>query len=197
MITDALDHWTLDVDLPDWLPVPSSPQDAEDWRSGAETVFGILWPSGDSADPQHASLDSLLEFAAAVAPISQLVACLALPGFGPLPVTVRLARVEAGSGELLDVIAATLGQSNAISPPIVEDLDGDLAGGIRLTRFDLDDDGGLWATVVCARRAHDVDVVTAWRTIHLELVELFSPSLEKLLGCIRFDQTPQQEVTSD
>jgi hypothetical protein len=54
-----------------------------------------------------------------------------------------------------------------------------------VTRFDLGDDGAVWATVSCARRGDGIDTLVTWRTVELDLVPLFSRDLERLIGRVR------------
>lgn len=186
--------WTLDVELPDWLHIPAAPLDAAGWRSDVTQIFAAIAevdaglvgtagapPAGGPLDVPSA-LDTLLEFSAALPAGQRLVACLGIAGRWPLPVIVRVWESAGSDDDLLDAAGARGGMP--VDQPSVEYLPEELGDGIRVTRFDLDDEGAVWASVSCARRADGVDSVVHWRTTELELVPLFSPRLEKLIGWI-------------
>lgn len=191
MIDDAT--WSLDVGLPEWLAVPAGLADEAAWRADVTEVFAAMAEvdaslagvdgaplPGPGLDVSSA-LDTLLAFAAALSPDQRLVAGLGIAGRWPLPVVVSV-WASAGDDDLLDAAGARGG--TPIEPPTVEYLPDELGDGIRVTRFDLADDGAVWAGVSCARRDSGADCVVAWRTTELELIPLFSPQLESLLGCI-------------
>ena len=185
--------WTLDVELPDWLHVPGAAADTAGWRRDVTEVFAAIAevdealagtegapPAGEPLDVPSA-LDTLLEFAASLPHDRRLVAGLGIAGRWPLPVVVRVWPTS-GDADLLDAAGARGGVP--IEQPTVEYLPEELGDGIRVTRFDLDDEGAVWASVGCARRGDGVDSVVLWRTTELELVPLFSPQLEELIGRI-------------
>jgi hypothetical protein len=185
--------WSLETSLPDWLEVPAHLPDPEQWRSDVALVFEAL-EDVDSQLTERAvadggplriaeSIDSLLEVSQALPDDRQLIAALTIPGRWPLPVIVAVSTTGDEPQDLLQAAGASRG--SAVELPIVDYLPESLGNGIRVTRFDLDDEGGIWATVSCARRADDVDTLLTWRTADLELVPLFSPYLEKLLSNVR------------
>jgi hypothetical protein len=185
--------WSLDSGIPDWLEVPKTPFDASAWRDDVTLVFELL-ESVDSqlggttvapGSPLAAStaIDTLLEFSAALPNDHHLVAGLTIPCRWPLPVVVVVSATGDEPQDLLEAAGAWGGAP--IEPPVVDYLPDHLGDGIRVTRFDLDDGGALWATVGCARRMHGVDTVLTWRTVDLELVPLFSSDLELLLAGVR------------
>ena len=185
--------WSLELSLPDWLEVPTAPSDSEGWRRDVGRVFefledidsqlGTAVAAGGTPLQIEEAIDLLLEFSHALADDRQLVAGLTIPGRWPLPVIVSVSATGDDPGDLLEAAGATGGQ--AVELPTVEYLPDSLGDGIRVTRFDLDDDGNLWATVSCARRGGGADTVLTWRTMDLDLVPLFSADLEDLLGCVR------------
>jgi hypothetical protein len=193
--------WTLDVELPDWLGIPASPDDAAAWRSDVAEIFAAITEvdaglAGTEGAPPAAgpldvpsTLDTLLEFAAALPEGQRLVAGLGVAGRWPLPVVVRVWASGDTDDDLLDAAGARGGMP--VDQPTVEYLPEELGDGIRVTRFDLDDDGAVWASVGCARRADGVDSVVHWRTTELELLPLFSPQLEELIGLITVHTTAE------
>lgn len=194
--------WWLDVAAPDWLDVPVAPCDAAQWRGDVTEILALL----ESVDTQlegeegvlaprgpldlGATLDGLVEFAAALAPGQRLVLGLAVPGRWPLPVVVEVSLIGDDPEDLMVVAGARGGLP--IETPIVESLAEEFGDGIRVTRFDLDDDAALWVTVTCAQRratgGGEIDSVLTWRTTDLELVPLFSEHLETLYRGIRIGE---------
>ena len=188
-------NWSLDIELHEWMTVPSAPRDVAEWRADVTALFELLaefefeFESESESEvivnelvpgssDYNATLDSLLEFAAALSDDEVLVVGLGLVGHWPLPVIVSVTATGHGLLDLPEAAGASGGLP--IDRPTVDDIaQGD---GIRVTRLDLDDDGALWATVACARQTGDVVVVLTWRTAQLELVPQFSPLLEELLA---------------
>lgn len=188
--------WSLDLDVHEWIAVPSSALDVVQWRADVATVFELLAAAeAKIADGQplnggildiEPALDTLLEFSAALGEGSMLVAGIGLLGNWPLPVVVEVSATATNPGDLLDAAGARGGFP--VDPPAVDDVsDGD---GIRVTRLDLDDNGAILAQVSCARRADGADVVLTWRTSQLELVPQFSPLLEELLAHVTIETDP-------
>jgi hypothetical protein len=185
--------WSLESGLPDWLEVPTTPVRPETWRRDVTLVLELL----EDVDAQlaevavpveapfqvEAAIDSLLEFSDSLPEDQHLVAGLTVPGRWPLPVVVTVSATGDDPQDLLWAAGAKGGE--AIEQPTVEYLPDHLGDGIRVTRFDLGDDGALWATVSCARRGDGVDTVLTWRTTELDVVPLFSLDLERLIGCVR------------
>lgn len=187
--------WSLDAGLPDWLVVPVGPGTLPTWRDDVTRVLSAITDVDEQlrSDPDclapgapldiDEALDSLLETAASLPVGQRLVAGLTIPGRWPLPVIVNVTRTEDDPPDLLE---AAGGRGGIIAMQgAVDDLPEDLGDRIRVTRFDLDDDGVLRATVSCASRDSGADTVLTWRTSDLDLVPLFSPQLEGLLGLIR------------
>ena len=196
--------WELDISLPQWLEVPAGDVgtgvgtrvdtgvDIEQWRADVAAVFTLLEEVdsqlGDDA-PQNGlaldiprAIDGLLEFSATLPDGHHIVAGLALPGRWPLPVVIAVTPTD----ESYDLLAAAGARGGSpIEAPTVDYLPEELGDGVRVTRLDLDDDGAVWATVGCARRAAGLDTVLTWRTTELDLVPSFSPYLESLVGSVR------------
>jgi len=186
--------WMLDAAPPEWLRIPwlGADVDLDKWREDAALIFRLL----EDVDRQvvepgtapRAGLDiddaiaTLLAFSSGLPDGHDLVAGLSVPGRWPLPVIVSV--TASGADEDLLSAAGARG-GHAIEAPVVEYLPEELGDGIRVTRFDLDDDGTVWASVCCARRAAGLDTVLTWRTSELDLVPLFSPLLESLLAAVR------------
>lgn len=193
--TDAI-TWSLDIDVHEWIIVPSSALDAAQWRADVTTVFELLAETEEKiADGQplnggtldiELALDTLLEFSAALDEGSMLVAGIGLLGSWPLPVIVDVSATATDPGDLLDAAGARGGLP--VDPPVVDDVSG--GDGIRVTRLDLDDDGAIRAQVSCARRADGADVVLTWCTSQLELVPQFSPLLEEFLAHVTIEMDP-------
>lgn len=191
--------WTLDVELPDWLAIPTLPFAEESWREDVTVILeaideidaGLAGTEGAPTPGEPldlpAVLDTLLAFAASLPADQRLVAGLGIAGRWPLPVVVRVWASAGSDDDLLDAAGARGGMP--IEPPTVEYLPDELGDGIRVTRFDLDDDGGVWASVSCARRTAgpngtSIDTVLTWRTTELDLIPLFFPQLEGLLESV-------------
>ena len=187
--------WSIDVDLPDWLAVPAGGNDRREWAA----EVGQLFATFAAVDEQVAeelqyteplgllniddAILTLLELSASLPENQKLLAGMNVPGWWPLPVTVAVTEADASSPDLLEVAGARGGQP--IQAPEVEPLPEELGDGIRVTRLDLDDTAAIWATVTCAVRRGNRDVVVTWRTPTLELIPQFAPELENLLGRIR------------
>ncbi|MCU1405167.1 MAG: hypothetical protein JWQ43_1470 [Glaciihabitans sp.] len=187
--------WSLDIALPDWIAVPSDSADVAEWRAEAHNLFITLAEidarvaaemdevmPGDPLDIDY-TLAMLVDVAATLPPNHRLVAGLAIPQWWPLPVIVSVQPQTEESGDLLDVSGARGGLP--INAPTVEHLPEELGDGIRVTRYDLDEDMTVWATVTCTTRRNGLDALVTWRTTDLELVPVFSPELEELLARIR------------
>jgi len=185
--------WSLDIGFPDWLSIPRGARDIDWWRPAVTLAFETLSEADHQLrDPLSESgtvigvdeaIDTLLDFAESLPADQRLVAALGLPDRWPLPVVVAVTAVEDEPQDLLAAAGARGGRP--IELPLVDYLPDELGDGIRVTRFDLDDEGAVWATVCCARRADDVDTILTWRTNKLDLVPRFSPVLESLLGAVR------------
>jgi len=184
--------WSLDVEPRQWIAIPAPSSGSNQWRSDTGDLFRSLsalevldddLPLVDGVLDVEFTLDTLLEFSAALGDDLVLVAYLGLPGRWPLPVIVDVSVTADDPDDLLEAAGARGGLP--VFAPTVDDVDG--GDGIRVTRLDLDDDGALWAQVACTRRGGGVDVVLTWRTSHLELVPLFSPLLDDLLARVRVE----------
>lgn len=214
MTAETATEWSLDIGLPQWLLIPVAPDNEQEWRSDVAELFTLLVAfdaeSRDLPDLRRSSshenavkpleidamVDTLLEFAAGIEPGQRLVAGLAIPGRWPLPVTVQVSMTSPSAGDLLDSAGCRTG--SPIAAPTVDSIDMQRGSsqpdstvadnGIRVTRFDLDDDGSIWATVRCARRSDGVEAIVTWRTVELELVAMFSPWLEQLLDQIHLER---------
>jgi hypothetical protein len=195
MSAQTVTGWYLDIEPPEWMTVPHAPADVAGWRADAAAVFALLAEveqqlvdADELAAPDGTldiddAIDTLLEFSAALPDELVLVAGLGVPGRWPLPVIVSVTATGENPDDLLEAAGARGGLP--VDLPTVDYLPDDLGDGIRVTRFDLDDDGAIWATVACARRSDGTDTVLTWRTSQLELVPLFSPLIEELLAHVR------------
>lgn len=193
----AAPSWSLTAGLPDWLPVPVRSRvpgqgfDEAAWLADVSLVLTTIaevdagLAGAEGAPTPGAPLDlpvalnTLLRFAAALPDDQRLVAGLGVAGRWPLPVVVQVSASTGIDNDLLGAAGARGGMP--VEPPTVEYLPEELGDGIRVTRFDLDDDGEVWASVSCARRADAIDTVLTWRTTELDLIPLFFPQLEALL----------------
>jgi len=193
-MTDTTERvWSLDIGLPDWLSIPRDARQIDWWRPAVTLIFETLTEADQRLrDPDtepgtmvgvDEAIDTLVEFSESLPEGHRLVAALGLPDRWPLPVIVAVTSVEDEPQDLLAAAGARGGRP--IELPIVDYLPDEYGDGIRVTRFDLDDNGAVWATVSCARRTDDVDTVLTWRTMELPLVTRFSPVLQSLLGAVR------------
>ena len=200
MSAQTVTGWYLDIEPPEWMTVPHAPADVAGWRADAAAVFALLAEveqqlvDADELAPLDGELDiddainTLLEFSAALPDELVLVAGLGVPGRWPLPVIVSVTATGDNPDDLLEAAGARGGLP--VDLPTVDYLPDELGDGIRVTRFDLDDDGAVWATVACARRSGGTDTVLTWRTSQLELVPVFSPLVEELLAHVRIGTAP-------
>ena len=195
MSTDTSVQWSLLAGLPDWLLLPVDTNDRAQWRLDAGRALAAIADIDEElrSDPDclrpGAPLDiddaiaSLLDFAAALPQGQRLVAGLTIPGRWPLPVIVD---VRPTGDDPQDLLAAAGARGGFESTQVIgRDLREETGTGIRVTRFDLDDDGALRSTVRCARRQDGSDTVLTWSTVDLELVTPFIPHLDRLLGLVR------------
>jgi len=204
-ITPLIPNWSLTVELPDWLAIPARPFDEAAWRDAITVILSTIAeidaglagaegaPTPGTPLDLPAALDNLVDFAASLPDDRRLVAGLGVAGRWPLPVIVRVWASTGNDDDLLDAAGARGGLP--IEQPTVEYLPEELGDGIRVTRFDLDDDGAVWASVSCARRADGVDTVLLWRTTELDLIPLFSGQLEALLENVLVNTDPGTEAT--
>ena len=200
MSAQTVTGWYLDIEPPEWMTVPHAPADVAGWRADAAAVFALLAEveqqlvDADELAPLDGELDiddaidTLLEFSAALPDELVLVAGLGVPGRWPLPVIVSVTATGENPDDLLEAAGARGGLP--VDLPTVDYLPDELGDGIRVTRFDLDDDGAVWATVACARRSGGTDTVLTWRTSQIELVPVFSPLVEELLAHVRIGTAP-------
>jgi hypothetical protein len=114
---------------------------------------------------------------------SRLVAGFAVPGAWPLPVIVDAGLTGDDAPDLLE-----LGRARGGSPleaPLIDDLPDDVGPGVVVTRFDLDHEGRVWATVTAAARRDGLDVTTTWRSTDLGLIAQQTPAVVELAGRVR------------
>lgn len=191
----------IDVDAPEWLVVPDAADRTPGWREDVLHLFSVIarvdreaegeqrvFDDGREVDPATA-LDTLLEFRAALDGNDRLVANLGVPNRWPLPVVVSVGLVDGDDRDLLEIAGATGGLP--VEQPAVDELPDHVGGeGPVITRYDLDDDGVLWATVCAVRRetlptGQDVDTRVLWRTRDLDVVPVFGGELVGLIGAVR------------
>lgn len=193
----------IDVEAPQWLVVPTADQATPQWRAEVLELFAAvaqvdrdaegearLFAGGPEVDPV-AALDSLLQFRTALGDGERLVASLAVPNRWPLPVVVSVGVADPDGADLLELAGAHGGLP--VDRPVVDELPEHVRGeGPIVTRFDLDDDGAVWATVCAVRRetlSHHsatttVDTRVLWRTSDLDVVPVFGEELVDLLAAI-------------
>ncbi|RUQ10037.1 hypothetical protein [Curtobacterium sp. HSID17257] len=190
-MTTATVSSSITTDGATWLLVPHPDEVDTAWRAETLELFDAVVRLDDER-PEHrtderldtvAALDTLLAFRAGLGPGQWLVASLAVPGNWPLPVVVTVGLAEGGTTELLELAGATGGLP--VEPPSVDELPGHVGGeGPVVTRYDLDEDGAIWASVTAVRRADGVDTHVLWRTTDLGLVPVFAPLVVDLLATV-------------
>lgn len=199
----------INVDAPEWIVVPGPDEVTDTWRAEVLDLFTAvdeidrsaegedrLFAGGPGIDPETA-LDTLLAFRAGLEPEERLVASLLVPNRWPLPVVVTVGPTGSEEADLLQL--AGVGEGLPVDHPSVEELPEDARGeGPVVTRYDLDDEGVLWATVCAVRRERaadgtDVDTRVLWRTRDLDVVPVFGPEVVALVG--RIENTVEPEAT--
>lgn len=196
---------SIDVESPQWLVIPDVADATPEWRAEVLRLFEAIvhvdreaegeqriFDDGREVDPQTA-LDTLLEFRASLDGGDRLVAGLGVPNRWPLPVVVSVGVTDGddarGTRALLELAGADGGLS--VEQPAVDELPEHVGGeGPVVTRYDLDDDGAIWATVCAVRREGGrdgtaVDTRVLWRTRDLDVVSVFGPEVVDLLAAIR------------
>jgi hypothetical protein len=179
----------VDVDPPAWLIVPPADMASGPWREAAAALFafsaevdrtcGVTPPVLDV----DGALDGLLAMAATLGETSRLAAGFSVPGAWPLPVVVDAGLTGDDAPDLLE-----LGRARGGSPleaPLIDDLPDDVGPGVVVTRFDLDLEGRVWATVTAAARRDGLDVTATWRSTDLGLLPLQTPAVVELAGHVR------------
>ena len=179
----------VDVDPPAWLLVPADTDASTAWREGAAELFALSAAAdrvGGAVPPDvdvDVALDSLLAMAATLGDTSRLAAGFSVPGAWPLPVVVDAGLTGDDAPDLLE-----LGRARGGSPleaPLIDELPDDVGPGVVVTRFDLDHEGRIWATVTAAARRDGLDATATWRTTALGLVALQVPAVVELIGQVR------------
>jgi hypothetical protein len=196
---------SIDVESPQWLVIPDVADVTPEWRAEVLRLFAAIvhvdreaegeqriFDDGREVDPQTA-LDTLLEFRASLDGGDRLVAGLGVPNRWPLPVVVSVGIADTEDLQdargLLQLAGAEGGL--AVEQPAVDELPEHVGGeGPVVTRYDLDDDGAIWATVCAVRREGGgdgpaVDTRVLWRTRDLDVVPVFGPEVVDLLAAIR------------
>lgn len=215
----------IDVEIPQWLVVPDTDGATPEWRAGVLQLFEAIvqvdrdaegeqrvFADGREVDPV-AALDTLLEFRAALDDGERLVASLGIPNRWPLPVIVSVGVSDPDGPGLLELAGAEGGLP--VERPAVDELPEGVGGeGPIVTRYDLDDDGVIWASICAVRRetVHaggaatpdgataapagagadgatasagvDIDTRVLWRTRDLDVVPVFGDELVRLLAAI-------------
>ena len=201
----------ITVDAPEWIVVPGPDEVTESWRAEVLDLFAAvdaidrsaegedrLFAGGPPVDPA-AALEQLLAFRAGLDPEDRLVASLLVPNRWPLPVVVSVGVTDPDAPDLLQL--AGVGEGLPVDRPSVEELPEDARGeGPVVTRYDLDDEGVLWATVCVVRRERasdgtDVDTRVLWRTRDLDVVPVFGPEVVALVG--RIENTTESETEAE
>ena len=179
----------VDVDPPAWLIVPPADMASGPWREAAAALFAFsdeVDRTGGVTPPVldvDGALDGLLAMAATLGETSRLAAGFSVPGAWPLPVVVDAGLTGDDAPDLLD-----LGRARGGSPleaPLIDELPDDVGPGAVVTRFDLDHEGRIWATVTAAARRDGLDATATWRSTDLRLAALQAPALVELLGRVR------------
>lgn len=196
---------SIDVESPQWLVIPDVADVTPEWRAEVLRLFAAIvhvdreaegeqriFDDGREVDPQ-AALDTLLEFRASLDGGDRLVAGLGVPNRWPLPVVVSVGIADTEDLQdtrgLLQLAVAEGGLP--VEQPAVDELPEHVGGeGPVVTRYDLDDDGAIWATVCAVRREGGgdgpaVDTRVLWRTRDLDVVPVFGPEVVDLLAAIR------------
>ncbi|MEN0103259.1 MAG: hypothetical protein AAGC90_10070 [Curtobacterium sp.] len=196
---------SIDVESPQWLVIPDVADVTPEWRAEVLRLFAAIvhvdreaegelriFDDGREVDPQTA-LDTLLEFRASLDGGDRLVAGLGVPNRWPLPVVVSVGVADTEDLQdtrgLLQLAGAEGGLP--VEQPAVDELPEHVGGeGPVVTRYDLDDDGAIWATVCAVRREGGgdgpaVDTRVLWRTRDLDVVPVFGPEVVDLLAAIR------------
>lgn len=182
----------IEAELPLWTLVPTREGDGgldeARWRELMIDLFDDLARLDLEAEVAPPALDvdrtltDLLDMADSLDASSRLVAGFGVPGRWPLPVIVSAAQTD-DDVDLLDLASARGGRP--VEAPIVDDLPESSGPGVTVTRFDLDDERDVWATVSCARRLGGLDVVTLWRTNDPALVATFRDQVVRLIDTVR------------
>jgi|GEM_PF-7024444 len=196
---------SIDVESPQWLVIPDVADVTPEWRAEVLRLFEAIvhvdreaegeqriFDDGREVDPQTA-LDTLLEFRASLDGGDRLVAGLGVPNRWPLPVVISVGVADTGDLQdtrgLLQLAGAEGGLP--VEQPAVDELPEHVGGeGPVVTRYDLDDEGAIWATVCAVRREGGgdgpaVDTRVLWRTRDLDVVPVFGPEVVDLLTAIR------------
>jgi hypothetical protein len=191
----------LDVELPEWLVVPRPEDVTPAWRTEVEALFTVIAEvdrgehgalddddgalfAGTRHVDTRATIEDLLAPAASLGDGQWLVAGLGVPDRWPLPVVVSVEIVDLlAPADLITLAGATGGLPT--DPPQVDELPEGLGGeGPVVTRYDVDDDGAIWATVCAVRRQDGIDTRVLWRTRDLDVVPVFAPAVVALVGCV-------------
>lgn len=207
--------WTIDP-VEGWTAVPGSHESADvvsTWRDEVVTaVLASVEPTMDQmidlgvpvSDADRAlmhqnvaaSVANLVSFADQVAPDARVAALVGLQDRGPVPVlvSVALSEPDAPDETLMNVLGATGG--NPVNPPDVEYLDLPDGDGIRVTRMEIDPNGGeVWLSVGLGRRTEHadavVDTVLLWRTQDIIIAEAVGAALDDLLPAVRITRSGQ------
>lgn len=196
-MTTATVSSSITTDGVTWLLVPHPDEADAAWRTETLELFDAVVELDREREGDRdrggagagleldcaAALATLLDFRAGLGEGQWLVASLVVPGNWPLPVVVTVGLAEGGTAELLELAGATGGLP--IEPPAVDELPEHVGGeGPVVIRYDLDDDGAIWATVTAVRRADGIDTHVRWRTADLALVPVFAPVVVDLLAAV-------------
>lgn len=200
--------WNWTIDPPQgWLVVPAaateSPEAISAWEQEVTEYVRASFeqdvPEGwDLSDDDRAqiletvteSITSLRALAdGAAGDGDRVVAAFGVADRTPVPVLVAVGMSDPGEpdGSLLEALGAK-GGGAPLSPPSVEYLDLPDGDGVRVSRVDIDKDGGAWMGLGLARRTEYpdavVDTVLFWRGQDLFVVPLMLERLDELLPTI-------------
>lgn len=185
--------WDIDYDPTLWLHVPEfdDKAEAEDWLDEASaSVAGAFAEDFDLPGGYREVLRHQLGIWADLAradgeKYGNLLAHLPGPDVAPAAVWVGFRAPLEESPDYLLEIAGAKGLPS-VKPPTVDHIAADgLGEGIRVLRYEQDDELGLIANLCYAWRAHDTDVFVFVQTADLVRLDQMGADLTALTNAIR------------
>lgn len=185
--------WEVDADPAVWFPVPDLDEqdDADGWLDRAVRAVVADFSAGSALPAEYPEvlryqLQILLQMAHDnAARYGMLLAHLPAPDRAPMPVFVCFREPEQESPDYLLTTAGARGLP-ALEPPIVEHIvTDDLGEGIRVIRYEDDEELGVVANLCFAWRAHGSDVFIFAQSDELERLTEMHPDLLALASSIR------------